>query len=176
MTADPARVAELLWSLAGPRGAMRPTSEEERQRAELRRGDPVDAARALLDALRTSFPPPTLDVAAVEGEAADLLSDLASDPGVVILLIGALGTSETRAAALDALGLSGEHAAGAPLAALVESRGYDGWTEREIVKLASALGMISGPEARSAVDMLAEHGPWPDRIEREIEIARSGRV
>jgi hypothetical protein len=176
MMADPARVAALLWSLAGPRGPMRPADEEERQRAELLQGNPVDAASALLHALRTSSPPPGVDIADAEGAAADLLSDLAADPAVVDLLIDALGASQTRAAALDALGLSGERAAEGPLAALIESRGYEGWTEREIVKLVSAVGMVAGPEARTALDTLAGRGPWPDVVEREIEIARSGQA
>lgn len=174
MTTDFVHVATLLGKLAGFRGPMTPVDEEERLHSELLSGDPVEASRALLHVLGTWAPVPGVDIADVEAVAAGLLSDLAVVPAVVGRLIDALGQHSTRAVALDALGLSGERRASGPLAEVVLSRGYRGWTEREMVKLASALGMIAGPEALSAIETLAERGPWPELIKREIQIARGG--
>jgi hypothetical protein len=154
---------------------MKLPDDEERQRAELRGGDPVDAAHTLLQVLRTSIPPHGVEISAIRAAAADLLSDLARSPAVVELLVGALDSPSTRIVALHALALSGERTAGPPLAMLVDTCGYVDWTQEEMVGLASALGMIDGAEAIAAIALLAQRGPWPEAVEREIEIAKTAK-
>lgn len=153
------RVAELLWSLAGPGGPLRPEDEDERQRSELIAGDPASAAMSLLNVLRSREPPPGVAPADVAMETAMLLSELARDPGVVELLLAALEAPTTRIAALDALALSGERSAVPALVALAQSDALRGWSESDLVSLASALGSMDTPEAQLALEALGAR--WP---------------
>jgi len=174
MTRTPSSTtARLLWSLAGPRGPMRSAAEDDRQRQALLAGDPVVAARRLLEALRSSTPPAPVRLEDVEIEAADLLSELLRAPGaeVLTLLDHALAEPATRTVALDAFALSAETRAGPRLAALVDRGEYADWSDRELIKLASALGCVQGDHARRAIANLNAHGGWPKNVQDEMDLA-----
>ena len=167
------QTARMLWSLAGPQGPMRSDAETERTRRVLVSGDPQLATSRLLDALRAGAPPADVTPEDLSIEAAELFSELLRAPGddVLNLLLGALEDPPTRTAALDAIALSADQRAARPLAELVRRHSYEDWSERELVKLASALGSLSGAEARGAIAALAAHGGWPSVVQNEIDLA-----
>jgi hypothetical protein len=170
MTAHPTPL-ELLTILAGPVGPLGTEAERERLRRQLLAGDPLAAAERVLDALKAPSPADAgTSREGIEGEASDLLADLADSEGVAFRLTKSLDNPATRAAVLDALALNPRADALAPLASVVEAAGYDDWSERELIKLASALGS-QGKAARPAVLLLQEAREWPPAVERELAIA-----
>jgi hypothetical protein len=133
-------------------------------------GEPAAAAERLLRALR--LPPPAgVEITDVQIEAADLLAHLIDSPGVSERVLAALASPDTRAAALDAIALSAHRAAAPQLAAVVGANGYAKWSDRELVKLASALGSAGGPAARDAIAMMQSRGGWSDDVGRELALA-----
>jgi hypothetical protein len=79
----------------------------------------------------------------------------------------------TRTASLDAIALSGEQAAGSRLAAVVQAGDYDQWSDREVVKLVSALGSVGGPQTRAAIDAISRRRAWSSAVKRELQVART---
>jgi hypothetical protein len=176
MTEGTSRTESLLWSLSGPPGPMRSEADDERERQALLAGDPDVAASRLLDVLRRSTPPADVKLENMQTEAADLLSELllASGSEVFERLIAALEDPATRATALDAFALSAEERAGSRLADLVDLHRYKDWTDRELMKLASALGSIESDETRRAFAILNARGGW-SRTCRASSISRPSR-
>jgi hypothetical protein len=109
----------------------------------------------------------------MQTEAADLLSELllASGSEVFDRLIVALEDPATRATALDAFALSAEKRAGSRLADLVDLHRYKDWTDRELMKLASALGSIESDETRRAIAILNARGGWSRDVQSELDLA-----
>lgn len=168
MTKSAARTSRLLWSLAGPSGPMRTADDNGRERAELLRGDALDAADNLLAVIKEEYRPANVKPRDVEIEAAELLSELARDPRVIERLLEAVDSRDTRILALDSLGLSGETAAGAHLAALSQSAAIRVWNEDELVALASAIGLVDGPDAPAGLACLRELSDGRDALREEL--------
>ena len=173
MTDGTSRTERLLWSLSGPPGPMRSDADDERERQALLGGDPDVAASRLLDVLRRSTPPADVKLEDMQTEAADLLSELLLAPGSGVheRLIAALEHPATRATALDAFALSAEGRAGSRLVDLVDLHQYKGWSDRELMKLASALGSIASDETRRAIGILNARGGWSSDVQNELDLA-----
>jgi hypothetical protein len=152
---------------------MRTDEDDELERHKLLAGDPPVAAARILDALHLGPLPAGVAITDLQAEAADLLSELAADPRVMVLLVDAIGVTPTRTASLDAIALSGEQAAASPLAVVVRSGDYDRWSEREVIKLVSALGSVGGPQSRAAIDAISRRRAWSSAVERELQVART---
>jgi hypothetical protein len=153
----------------GPLGT---AEEESRLRGQLTAGDPLQAAERLLHAV-TERPvlPPNVTRREFDLTAAELLAELGQHAGVRMTLERSLSDPCVRAVAIDALALLGDAAAGPALAALAMAQlESPTLSQDELVSLASALGCVGGPEARTAVNAFRAH-PFSDVVAREIDIA-----
>lgn len=168
------RLAAALASLAGPQGPWASREQTDRLRREVVAGDPVDAARRILAVMadRPALPgraPVTWQD--VEGEAAEVLSELGEHAEVRALLTRSVRDPAVRLVAIRALANLAAPDTAAALAALAADEVHEPvLTEEELVYLASALGSVGGDEARAAVEALSR-GAWPAAVTRELEIA-----
>lgn len=163
---------EQLLRLAGPLGPLGTLEEQARLREELTSGDGLSAARRLLEAVAAKPKlPGSVSRADFEGTAADLLAELAQHPSVREEIERVLVDPRLRSVAIDALGLLGNQAAGAPLARLVAEQGViPPLSEDELVGLIAALGCVAGPDAVSALEVLRRR-KLSEAAARELKIA-----
>lgn len=171
----PEQVLAAIIAVAAPGGPWGNEEQIARRRQDLLAGDPVIAANQLLTAvaLGSSLPesvPVTWDDLNVE--IADLLADLAADERVRGLLVQSLDDAPIRVVVLDALALRADPGAAPALTRLAaEQRERPFLPEDELIRLASALGSVGGPEARAEVLRLSARS-WTPAVDRELMIAR----
>ena len=165
-------VEDVLVRLAGPLGPAGSLEEQERLRETLKGGDPLVAAGRLLRAVGRQPPlPPNVERATYEFEAAEILGDLAKDPRVRLELERALGDQILRSVALEALALCANPASEDALVALAKAeheRPFLG--EDDLVRLASAIGMVGGERAAATLAGLRA-GERSPKVRHEIEVA-----
>lgn len=162
------RVTALLYSVSGAAGPLGSTDDDDAARAEMLAGDPPAVADAILRALEADLPA-TVHREDLEAEAADLLAELADDAHVLQRILEGFAAPATRPSALDAVALSAAEAAAPLLHELVIDETFTDWSDRDVVKLVSALGSLRSPAAADAIRMMRRRDRWSSAVQRELD-------
>lgn len=178
MTTSPARpdIVQALLAMLGPLGPMAESADREAEEEAwaARAAQNPSAIAALVELVRDPPGPAQLGRVSEDEFQAQLAHILAligaAAPGAVIDEVGMLiAAPPARATAIEVLGAIGHPDGLRWLAPLVDARDL---SDDEAAWLASSLGDIATPEARTLLERLRERTP-PERasVVREIQIA-----